>query len=124
MLRVTDGRGLSQHCVTIQDHMPELVVRLPQRKSGRGGARSGTVSVMELMHPLKQWRDRAAPRRTSAGDIGTCCCRTHRSGLLPPSGGTTCVASTAYIVLVTPRQMANGMPILVRHRDAVQYRYS
>ena len=66
----------------------------------------------------------AAPRRTSAGDIGTCCCRTHGSGLLPPNSGTTCVASTAYMVLVTPRQMANRMPILVQHRDAVQYRHS
>ena len=77
MLRVTDGRGLTvcQHFVTIQDHMPKLEVRLPERESDRGGATSGTVSVTELMHPLKP----TSRPRCGAPNFG----RRHRHVLLP-----------------------------------------
>ena len=94
-LLVTDGRGLTvcQHSVTIQDHMPEFENRLPEREFDRGGARSGTVSVTELMYPVRPIARPRAPSRTSAGDIGTCCCRGYGSGLLNPNGGTIRVAS-------------------------------
>jgi len=72
MLRVTDGRGLTvcQQFVTIQDHMPNLEVRMPKRESVRGGGRSATVSVTELMHPPQRKALQAfqkALRLSSAG---------------------------------------------------------
>lgn len=77
MLRVTDRLGLPvrQQFVIIQDHMPELEVRLPERESDRGGARSGTVSVTELMHPLNP----TARPRCAASNFG----RRHRHVPLP-----------------------------------------
>ena len=77
MLRVPDGRGLTvwQQFVTIHNHMSRLEVRLPEREFDRGGARSGTVSVTELMHPLKP----TARPRCAAPNFG----RRHRHVLLP-----------------------------------------
>jgi hypothetical protein len=44
---------------------------------------------------IKQ-RDPAAPCRISAGDIGTCCCRSDGPRLLKLNDGTTGVASIIY----------------------------
>jgi hypothetical protein len=43
MLRVTDGSALTvcQQFITIQDYMPELEVRLPEREPDRGGEDRG-----------------------------------------------------------------------------------
>jgi len=71
-LRVTDGRGLTicEQWVTIQDHMPDLDVRLPEVESGGAGGSGATVSVKQLMHPPKKKAVQAfqrALRLSSAG---------------------------------------------------------
>ena len=52
-LRVTDsfGRTVCQQFVTIDEQMPPLEVRLPERESHGAGAGAATVSVKQLMHP-------------------------------------------------------------------------
>jgi hypothetical protein len=124
--RVTDRLSLAerQQFVTIQDHMPELEVRLPERESDRGGARSGTASVTELMHPLKA----EARSRCAAPNLG----RRHRHVPLPKLWVRHAESKrwdnqrrfNSLHSLVTPQRMANGMRILVRYPDADQYRYS
>ena len=55
-LRVTNGFGrtVCQQFVTIQDHMPELEIRLPERESNGSGAGAVTVSVTQLTHPPRK----------------------------------------------------------------------
>ena len=52
-LHVTDrsGQALWQQSVDIQMPMPDVEVRLPDREPDRGGSRTSTVSLTELMHP-------------------------------------------------------------------------
>jgi tetratricopeptide (TPR) repeat protein len=74
-LRVTDAFGVTlyQQFVTIQEHMPELEVRLPERESDGAGARAATVSVTQLMHPPQKKAVQAyqrALRLSSAGKYG------------------------------------------------------
>src|ERR1700758_5136429 len=66
--------------------MPELEVRLPERESDSGGARPGTVSVTELMHPLKP----TARPRCAAPNFG----RRYRHLLLPKSWARLAVSKT------------------------------
>jgi hypothetical protein len=71
-LRVTDGFGATvyQKFVTIDDHMPALEVRLPERDSDGAGGKPATVSVTQLMHPPQKKAVQAyqrALRLSSAG---------------------------------------------------------
>jgi hypothetical protein len=59
-------------------------------------------------------------QETSALD----CCRSDELGSSHSNGGATSFTSRAYKALVLSQRMAYGMPILVRHRDADQYRHS
>ena len=71
-LRVTDGFGgtVCQQFVTINNQMPSLEVRWPERESHGAGAGAATVSVKQLMHPPDKKAVRAfesALRLSSAG---------------------------------------------------------
>lgn len=56
MLRVTDRLGL-----TVCKQFVAIHNQAPERESDRNGARSGTLSLTELMHPLRPTSAAALP---------------------------------------------------------------